>query len=147
MSKNIIEDGYTREGYIEAWEGVHDEMDFTYRPMLPNEVTRLERALEKSTDGSHGDIIAGVLAKKLETWSEVDKDGEAILIDFKTVRRLPWLILATTSNIVKGTRASDLRKSEVDTDASEDNDTIIDNILGTDPKPEGQKLLEAERKN
>lgn len=37
MSRNVIQDGYTREGYIEASDRLNDELSFSYRPMFGGE--------------------------------------------------------------------------------------------------------------
>ncbi len=88
MSKNIIRDGYTRPGYIAAVERLHDELEFEYRPMLPSQVNKLDTSLTQ-TDGARDiRIIAAVLARQVQSWSEVDENDDAVAIMARITERV-----------------------------------------------------------
>ena len=68
--QNFIDDGYTQAGFIAAREGMHDDLRFTYRPMLPEEVDKVQAVLEREDVAASHAAIRGVLLEKLKSWSD-----------------------------------------------------------------------------
>jgi len=163
MSKNLINEGYTRPGYIAAvdhdhagrqTEPLHGELDFKYRPMLPEEVEELTAAVDAAKPKDQIHLIAAEIARRLVWWSETvtvkgakeaDPDIEkAAEITFETVRRLPYPLIYRLRNIVTGTSASDLRPKAT---KEEQSDYVKGLQLTMAGKAPGQALLEADQKN
>lgn len=112
MSRNIIRDGQTKPGYMEAGDGRYEAMEFDFRPMLPETVETVEAfvALNSQKDPiKTAHCVAGNVAKHLQTWSEVEEDGSPSPITFENVRRLPFPVLNRLYRIVAGLQASDLK--------------------------------------
>jgi len=144
MSQNLIgiEDGYTRDGYLAGSDGRYEAIRFTYRPMLPNEVTQYERKCSNDTKGDTGDMGAAIVTKHLRSWSEVDDAEKPVPLEFNNVRRLHPFLLIAVENIIKGYIPSDR-----DPDKSTDKETedAVASILGE--SPHGQRLTEEQGKN
>jgi hypothetical protein len=110
VSRNVIKDGYTRPGYIAAVDRLHDEMEFTYRPMFGGEGDEfnsdkfhLQEPAKKAYDE------AGGIAGHLVTWSETDEGGVAVPVTRDTVYHLPALVRQKLLNIIAGYRPSDIK--------------------------------------
>lgn len=115
MSRNIIpiNDGYTRQGYIEAVPRLHDELVFEYRPMIPEEVEQLNAALDRTIPVQTIHRVAAAVLKHLKSWSEVDEEGKPVPLSFDAIRRLPYPMLSNVRRIIEGTMPSDLRPGAV----------------------------------
>lgn len=108
MSRNVIRDGQTRQGRIDPIEGLYDELDFGYRPMLAEDVEQLEAdasAAKTARDGVQ--LTADATATQLETWSEATEKGEPLPPVFENVRRLPFSQLNKLYRIVAGMAPTD----------------------------------------
>jgi hypothetical protein len=110
VSHNVIKDGYTRPGYIAAVDRLHDEVEFTYRPMfggegdeLNNDKFHLQEPAKKAYDE------AGGIASHLVTWSETDENGAAVPITRDAVYHLPALVRQKLLNSIAGYRPSDIK--------------------------------------
>lgn len=141
MSKNVIDDKYTRDGYIAPVERLHDELVFRYRPMLPEFVEDLEQSIEKKSPKDATLLVAKAVARQLIEWSELDASGKPLPFEFENVRRLPYLMLVRLRRIVTGQIASDLRP---DATSAETSDYI--KALEAGPQP-GLQMLAADQKN
>lgn len=109
-----IEDGYTRRARISAIAGLHGQLDFEYRPMLPAEVEELEGRI--STLVARGDhraasnMVAAAIAEKLTEWDvKLRKSREAVPINSQAVARLPVGLFTKLKLVIQGGRASDPR--------------------------------------
>lgn len=109
MSRNLIRDNFTRQGYIEAAEGLHDELRFTYRPMLPEELELVE--LFRAQNGL--DVkktmrrMREEVAERLKSWSEVDEKNDTIPITVDSLKLLPPKVWEKLWLIVTGQRSVD----------------------------------------
>lgn len=112
MSRNVINDGYTRRFYIEAVEGLHEELSGEYRPMIPEEVETLNVAVDAAKPRDSVHLVAAAMFGKLVSWSEVEGESgkeKPVAISFDAIRKLPYPILTRLRRIVAGTSPTDLR--------------------------------------
>lgn len=107
MSRNVIRDGQTRKGHIDAVPRLHDSLTFEYRPMLAETVESVEASASKVATDKGVQMIAMETAKHLVSWSEEDEKGGALAIEFETVRRLPFPLLNKLYRIVAGMMVTD----------------------------------------
>jgi hypothetical protein len=108
MSRNIIKDGYTRNGYIAAIEHYHDELGFTYRPMLPDQTEVFMRDEFKQRAPKEATLLtAAALKGQLQSWTETDKAGKPEPITVENLAALPWIVFNRLFNIVAGFSGSD----------------------------------------
>ena len=99
--ENFISDGYTETGFIAAVDGLHGELRFTFRPMLPEEVDEVQAVLDQEHVARSHEIIRGVLVRHIKSWS----DGLPVTADsLRTIRPSLWNRLYL---IVSGRQASD----------------------------------------
>lgn len=140
MSRNLINDGYTKTGYIEESEGLHESLRFEFRPMLPEEVEDSDAKIQKLGPRDSIRLIAALCASKVVEWSEVDDKGSMVEITPGTVGRLPYTVLGRMHRIVAGVGASDPLPHDDQTDEEPDILRIVEGI-------NGQAELEADRKN
>lgn len=108
MTRNVIDDGYTKAGHIKAAENHHDSMSFEFRPMLPSEVESVEQAIgkEESPEASVN-IMAVALADHIVAWSETDQAGGKRPVNWEFISRLHYAVLNRLYRIVAGLDASD----------------------------------------
>lgn len=132
MSRNIYRDGQTRDGYIAAADRMHDELAFTYRPMLPEDVEFTDEERRKLEPRKSVQFLAAQITKHLVTWSEVDDDGKPMEVSLKNVLRLPHLLLTQAYLIVAGHLASDVdpAKGEAASAIVSEADKIIASVAG-----------------
>ncbi|MCA9221573.1 MAG: hypothetical protein KDA71_14680 [Planctomycetales bacterium] len=112
---NVIRDGFTRSGYIKPIELLHQGLEFTYRPMLPEDTLRLEREIDQVAGedaGGEALAIANSMANYVREWSEVDEKGKPLPVSMDAMRRLPLPLLRRVHYIVAGVQASDVKPSE-----------------------------------
>ncbi len=143
---NIIRDGYTERGYIEAVEGMHESVLFTYRPMLPEDVEFVEHEANKvGADPKKAvQLIAAQVSKQLVSWDQKEADGSDAPTDFETVRRLRYQVLNKLYRIIAGLVASDPKPNPSEREQREAVDAIIAEAQGKAP---GHEALEAAAKN
>jgi hypothetical protein len=142
QTRNRIVQGYTRKGYIAPREGIHEGLEFTYEPMLPQTVSRLDDAIEKEQGEKQALVIARELARHMKEWSEIDENGKPVPIDTENVRRLPFILHNTLHQIMAGILASDTPTNQP-MHCSDDDD--IQSLL--EGEPPGIAAVETERKN
>lgn len=115
----LINDGHTRKGRINAVAGLHEQLDFEFRPMLAADVEAFEGLLENKKPRQVVELIAGMVARQLVSWSE-DVDPRKV----ENVLRLPHPVLLRLRRIVQGTHASD----PVDTLTSDEKAESLDEM-------------------
>jgi hypothetical protein len=111
MSKhhNVIpNDGYTEPGYVAARPGLHDELRFTFRPMLPAEQGKWVRDSDKMRPELFDRECAKMIASRVKSWSLVDGKDEPLPISPKTIGQLKPAVFNRLHGIVLGTDASDI---------------------------------------
>jgi hypothetical protein len=139
MSRNVIRDGQTRKFHIKPETNLHEGLTGEYRPMLPEQVMRLESEVEKvrvNDAGGESLAIADALQRHVTSWSEVDEKSKAVPVDFDALRRLPLTLLRALHFIVAGVRASDPIPTEAAT-----KDRLAELRAMADGKPPGQVAL------
>ena len=107
MLTAYIDDGYTREGRIEAAHGRWPEINFAYRPADASQV------VEQIMRGKHLDDlkwhqhIAERLAGNLVSWDVKNAKGESVEITAANLMRLVHPVLMKIYGIVSGAESSD----------------------------------------
>ena len=110
MSNNVIQDGYTRDGYLDLSDLGYDPLSFEYRPALPEDTQALDVQLERldNSKGKGALLTARFCQERLTSWSETNGSEDAALPhDLDNVRRLPDPMLRGLHGIISGWRASD----------------------------------------
>jgi hypothetical protein len=147
MSRNVIpaDDGYTRPGYIEAVERLHDSLEFTYRPMIPEEVDAVDEVVMKKPAREGNSVVRAAIQQHLVSWSEVDEKGEPLRINLQNIRRLPWPVFNRLYKIICGQLPSD---PVPDASPAEEDDYVRDLVeaAGSGKTP-GQVTDEVDLKN
>lgn len=143
-SKNVIEDGYTKRAYIAAKEGLHEGIEFEFRPMLPEANEDLETILKKFEGSKAVRSIAKAIVDHVTEWSEVDKDGKPRKVTFEDVCRLPKEILRDMRHIIQGTWPGDPIPDPSKEEQSDYTKSLLDAAEGKAP---GIEQSEADRKN
>lgn len=121
-----IDDGWTRDGYIAADEGLHDPLSFTYRPLTNSEFARMKAevaaaagatAMDRAEAGERK--FAEWIAKKVKTWDLLNAGVHPVAITTDEVSRLQPLLFAKLLGVIQGTRPSD--KNPIDESAEQKN--------------------------
>lgn len=104
----LIRDGFTQPGYIAEQQGLHGELRFAYRPMLPETLDNIEahRRTKKGSDDTK--VVIAAVAERLVSWNSCGSDGVADDITVENVRKLRWALLFRVYNIIAGSEPSDL---------------------------------------
>lgn len=106
----IVRDGFTQRGYIKAVEGLHGELRFTFRPMLPEDVEVLEAFRDRygvtSPDKARAKIAIETF-KRLAGWS-VMADGKPLPLSEGNVRRMRMPLQSKLYHIVACLSATDI---------------------------------------
>lgn len=109
----VIRDGFTQRGYVKAVEGLHGELKFNFRPMLPEEVEELEALRDTANQNNASKIrskIGEELAKRLTSWSVQFEDKPAEISPLN-VRSLRTSLQTKVYNIVAGFAPTDIDPS------------------------------------
>ena len=113
MSFLFIDDGQTRKARINAVAGMHGQLDFEYRPMLPADVEDLEGRI--GTLANRGDhrgastLAANVFGERLVAWNVRKRDGSEVKPCAAAMSRLPVSLFTKLKSVVEGGRATDTR--------------------------------------
>jgi len=139
-TSNLVRDGQTRNGKVDAEDGLHDGLSFSYRPCLPEEVETIEsQAAKEGNPRAAVRLIAAFVADRLGTWSEADGDPT-----FENVRRLPFDLFNKVYRVVVGMRASD----PVDQPTKEEEDELVAALRSqVDGTPPGETMAETTEGN
>jgi len=100
---DYLEDGYTEDGYIAAAPGLHNAIEFRYRPLTSDErSTILDKTAKVQTAPLRNAVIREHLVKQIESWSIVDKNGAAMAITVETIKRLKPAVFDKLWDIIGG---------------------------------------------
>jgi len=120
-----IPDGYTRTAYVAPVEGQHPGCEFTYRPMLVDQVNSILILKDKHPERDVT-VTADATSKHLVSWNLVDPKGEPVPVTPSAYRRLGWGLFWSIANMVMGLKPSDKRPGE----SSDDDDaTDVEHLL------------------
>jgi len=108
MTRNVIDDGFTRPGKIAPVHDLHDGLEFKFRPMLPRTYEETEDLLEKAKPDKKIALIGKALADHLVDWSEVDGNDKPRPIDRDACERLQPALQRRLYWIVSGREAGDM---------------------------------------
>lgn len=136
MSRNIIRDGHTRSGYLEADDGRYESMRFRFRPMLPEQVETVEAYVAANSQKDPvktAHCVAGNVCKQLAEWSEVEPDGKPSVIHFENVRKLPFPVLNRMYRIIALLQASDKDPEGTPEEAKDYVEALIEETTGIRP--------------
>lgn len=102
--QNIIDDGYTQEGYISPENGLYDSLEFTYRPMTSGQRDEVDSIVMSGRNPKEGSRkVAQAIAFHVKTWSE----KSPITVDVAS--RLRPSLSDKLYSIVSGRRPSDAK--------------------------------------
>ena len=107
--QNIIRDGFTQDGFIAESEGLHGELRFKFRPMLPEEYELLE-LFRQSNPGDPRRVGAKEreeIASRLKAWSEVDNTNTSVPINADVLKMLRPELWYKLLAVVIGQRRTD----------------------------------------
>lgn len=102
----VIRDGFTQTGYIRENPGLHGELRFSYRPMLPEAVDDIEahRRVKKGSDDTK--LVIAAISERLVSLQQ--DDGTDLEATAENVRRLRYSLLYRVYNIIAGIEATDV---------------------------------------
>lgn len=83
---DFIDDGYTHATTIEAEAGSNGPLSFTYRPALPEQVSKLIDA--NDNDELYMKLAIDMLAKLLLGWDLKDRTGAVVKISRDNIARV-----------------------------------------------------------
>lgn len=107
----IVDDGYTRDGYIAAIEGLHGEIAFSFRPLTRDERDAVNVRIGKKAKGeTTTDVMANVICRQVKDWSIAD----VVALEPGVVKRMHPALVDKLYLIVAGSIASDLRPDDTD---------------------------------
>lgn len=133
-TRNLIEDGFTKPGRVSPEDGLHEGCEFTYRPLLREHFLAVEAKREDANPEEDAALMSSVLAKQVQSWSEVGQNGQSVPLTTANCRRIPLVLGRRLYGIVCCYEASDL---PLQTTAEEQSD-YLDSLSqpSTDPVEE-----------
>lgn len=145
-SITIIPDGYTRPGRIAAVNELHGELNFTFRPMVPNERDDIYAVIRRFADDprKYNEVISKAIADKVQEWDARDTNGKTYPITPRNAANLQPELFDKLYNVLMGTRASD----PVEDQTEEEHGGYVASLMGTRTnKPPGDVQTEADAGN
>ena len=130
-SDNIIEDGFTQDGFVQSVEGLHGEMRFRFRPMLPEDVEVLEVMREREGERDPKAVrvkLAKEMAARITAWDQMLKSNAPAPVSETVIRRLKPALQAKMYNIIAGIRPTDLDPARAQNQNIEDELQPIESI-------------------
>ena len=117
----FFDDGYTKDGYLEAQVGMYPAVRFQYRPMTQPEISKhldhVERRSSDAVDAAAREILSGHLVR----WS-----FDEVPIDTETLRKLHPQAFKGLFAIVMGYAPSDVDPNWTDAQKREHAGEIVD---------------------
>lgn len=139
-NENYIPDGCTDEGYIKEDRGLHGALEFSYRPMLPEEQSGIANIIAKQDGKRAVRTQSEAIARKLISWG-LTHEGKEIPITADAIRRLRPMLFSRLYLVVAGLRPSDARPGEGEDSDESDGEQTLDDIM------EGTHEADAQAKN
>lgn len=137
----IPDDGYTELGYIKANGRFHGEFRFEFRPMLIEERGPLFAAAGKMAADAYSRKCAAEVAKKLESWSLLDRQRHPVAISPANVLRLKPKLHDRLFEIVLGLASSDLDPTWDEQSKQEIAEQHYESALGVSPAEYREETL------
>ena len=131
---NFIDDGYSEDGFLAAEKGLHGDVTFSYRPLLPEQRDGIDEVTLKQGAAQGAKVICSALAKNLVAWSIKDSKGQAVPIKPGAIGRLRPRLFDKLWAVVAGRMPSDVKP---DASQAECGDYVTSLLEGPDAKREG----------
>lgn len=123
MAATLIDDGYTRDGYIAAatpepnGERLHGDVTFKYRVATKRDLIRHEAAVKKAlTDDTDAEaklkaeeIACQFVVDRVSEWDVTTSKGQAAKVSVDNLLRIHPLIFSSLYSMVRGWKTSDPR--------------------------------------
>ena len=132
--QNYIDDGYQEDGFLAAEKGLHGDVSFSYRPLLPEQRDAIDEVTMKQGAAKGARAIAAALAKQVVTWSITDAKGEPVPISPARVGKIRPRLFDKLWAVVAGRMPSDVRG---DATPDEAGDYVTNLLEGPDAQREG----------
>ncbi len=131
-----IHDGYTRDGYIAAREGLHPAVRFKYRPVMPQDRAVIFRKIQVADDPRRGEeISAAAVVQSIEEWDIRKQDGSLVKLATSQALRLVPSVIDRLFLIVMGSSGTDSDPEASIEDRAERADSDLEAALaGTTPE-------------
>lgn len=107
----IVDDGYTRDGFIAAIEELHGEIEFSFRPLTRDERDAVNNRMNKKAKGeTTTGVMAQVICRQVKEWSI----GDVVDLEPGVVKRMHPALLDKLYLIVAGSVPSDPKPDSSD---------------------------------
>jgi hypothetical protein len=130
---DYIDDGYVEDGYLAAEKGMHGELSFRFRPLLPEQRDGIDQVTIKEGSVKGCRAIAAAVAKQLQSWSLKDKSGGDVSITVGNVSRLRPRLFDKLWAVIAGRIPSEVKPDAAAEDAG---DYVTSLLEGPDAKRE-----------
>lgn len=124
-TRNVIDDGFTRDGRIAPVEGLHDGCEFKFRPLVRSQYEAIDKKYEQAGPQEREDLLGAVIAKHLIEWSEVDGEGNARPVLAKHAAKLGLVVQRSIYDMCCGFQPSDTPVSA----APKEQDDYLDSLV------------------
>lgn len=112
-----IDDGYTKEGFIEGDRNFHPPLTFAYRPALSKETLYIQRKVRELGGSEHVDecekLCARFMAKHIIEWDLKDRSGIILDIEENILLNIEPHLSGKLFRIVAGVQASSAPSEEI----------------------------------
>lgn len=129
----VIDDGYTRAGYLAGVPYSTPAVRFRYRPPLIVPLSIIRDEIRKSKPESQVAIQAKTICKYVESWDVKDAKGEPVKLDIEAVKRVDPFIFSAVSGVVLGFQFTEVDPEWSQGEAETESARAIDSIFGGDP--------------
>lgn len=145
--ENAFIDGTLEDGYIKEFKSVHPACSFRYRPMLLEQRAMMVKKCSVMRDAAQAELlVASELAKHLKEWDLLDRSGNPVPIEGKTIAKLKFYLFNRLAGIILyGTEGSDDNPNKQTEERIYDSELAA--ISAVEDKPEGEVRQEATLKN
>ena len=107
MPRAYIPDGYTEDGFIAEFKGVHESVQFKFRPVLPEAVRALMHNFYDKTAKVQSDIVNETLNRQLVEWDLCDHKGGPLPVSIEVLCHIKKPLKDRLFNIVTCYEGSD----------------------------------------
>lgn len=102
MGSIFIDDAFTLPGKVTPLQGVHPEINFTYRPTLPQRAYEFSASVTGRGPTERMNETVRLLVEQVTGWDAKDGAGNAIAIDARILRRVFARVLDQMLDAVLG---------------------------------------------
>ncbi len=102
-----IADGYTERAWLNELAGVYGRVEFSYRPMLQEEIVAYAQSSKAKTGMDLRQFVAALLSHKLKEWDLRDGKGVVVPITAGNLLRVKERLFMRLWDVVSGDAAPD----------------------------------------